>query len=133
MPCDNSYMDPTTAERDSQKICRSLVYVLERLHREVPEWTRKGAGHFYGCVPKLNEAVVLLCALCAQMSQEETEAIIYDGRDQQARRLADWWDKHQEADRKREAKEEEERQKMALVQSARDKLTPEEQKVIFGK
>jgi hypothetical protein len=47
-----------------------------------------------------------LCALFTAVPEEELDKILYrDARDRKARDLADWWEGHQEWDRKRRASE----------------------------
>lgn len=46
-----------------------------------------------------------LCSACRSMSEAQKASIIYDGRNSQARALADWWEEHQEHDRLREEQE----------------------------
>lgn len=101
MPCDSGYLAPRGDEIASKETAQNLVYVLKALHREIPEWIRSASEHLYGAPRQLNELVVLLCELCTNMTHQEQNRIIYDGKNKQARQLADWWDEHLEADRKR--------------------------------
>ena len=52
----------------------------------------------------LDSMSVDLCKLCTDMTEEQTNAIIYNARDPMSRKLADWWEHHQIEDAKNEAK-----------------------------
>jgi hypothetical protein len=60
------------------------------------------------------------------MTEDQLNTIVYNGRDATSRDLADWWDEHEEADRKREAKEQEQARQRALAESAMQKISREE-------
>lgn len=128
MPCRSDYMDPNEAEKDSREVCNHILYVHEQLKKlpehtfVVPEWVRSGAAAMYGAPNKLEEATQILCGLCRGMDYEIQGYVIYDGRSNQARKLADWWDEHQKADLARERKENaiEEERKRVLRESVKN-------------
>ena len=60
------------------------------------------------------------------LPDDKVEAVVYDGRNPEARKLADWWDHHQTADAEREAEEVHRRNNEVLLAQALSKLTPEE-------
>lgn len=126
MPCNGDYMNPTAAERNSRKTCKHIVYLGKQTNQPVPKWVKEAAKDYYGAPSKLNEAVALLCQMC----QKAPEDIIYNGRDPEARSLANWWDKHVEADRKREAAESKKIANSDLREAALAKLTAEERKAL---
>lgn len=132
MPCRSDYLEPNNAETDSKLVCELIVFVLTKLGRtkEIPAWAPVGAKNIYGDTAKLNEGVVLLCSLCSKMTKKQQDSIIYDGRDATSRKLAAWWDEHQEADRIRLNKEADAKKQAALVKSAKAKLSPEEIKAL---
>jgi hypothetical protein len=39
------------------------------------------------------------------MSTEDADRLVYDGRNPMARKLADWWEEHQKADKMRRNRE----------------------------
>lgn len=96
-------MSANGSEVKSREIAEMLVYTLESLGRPVETWIKSATG-YYGDTNSLNEMVVMLCELCSNMSEDQKEKIIYD-RIAIARALANWWDEHQEADKKRKEKE----------------------------
>jgi len=97
MPCNSDHLKPTHREEESIRVCRCLVYVLEVTKQKVPQWAKKAVASCYGNVDKLDEATKMLCELCKKLDDD----IIYNGRKKRARELADWWDEHEKADRKR--------------------------------
>lgn len=105
MPCRSDYLEATQLEKDSRRFCDLLCYVMERLGKIPPDWAVKAKDEYYGNAAKVNDAAVKLCALIRQMSPEQLNAIVYDGRSARARKLADFWDAHEEADKRREAEE----------------------------
>ena len=71
-----------------------------------------------------------LCSFIRGLSNFQKERIIYNARNKMSRRLADWWEEHQEADRKREAEEKAEQERKRLVRQALSKLTTAERKAL---
>jgi hypothetical protein len=124
MPCRSDYMEPNQKERLLQETAQLLIYVLMNTNSGVKVSNKlKFASRDIYCQ---RDYVAELCTAIRSLTEEEQARIVYDGRNPEARRLADWWDKHQEADRKR--LEEEHRQNMRdeLRNKALAKLTPEE-------
>ena len=124
MPCRSDYMDPTQKERLLQETAQLTVYVLESLGESVPQKLTNAANDIY-CRA---DYVPLLCCLMKEieLNPAEMNRIVYDGHSKNARRLADWWEKHVEADRIREAKEAKERADAKIREGLLKKLTPEE-------
>ena len=130
MPCDSSYMNPNCAEEDSREAAGHLVYINSIKKLDLPEYVKEAAKDFYGNQHKLNDIVVLLCKTISEMTEDELNTIVYNGRSKQSRDLANWWETHQAADRKRIKKEEADKKRRELIESAKSKLTPEEIKVL---
>jgi hypothetical protein len=126
MGCRSDYLEANAAETNSKEAAQHLVYVMTKLKQKIPDYVTKAASNYYGDVGKLNKMVVQLCDILTNMDEEIRDAIVYNGKDKQARQLADWWDAHQEADRRRIAKENLEKEQKALIKQAKAKLTPEE-------
>jgi hypothetical protein len=122
MGCNSDHMNPTEKEKNNKEACGHIVYLCEKNGKNPIHWALKGASELYGSHKPLNEVVYALCQMC----KETSEDIIYNGKDPKARKLADWWDAHQEADRKRIAKEEEAVRKEELKIKTLAKLTDEE-------
>ncbi len=101
MPCNSDYMYPSEREEQSKKLTGLLCYVLEALDETPPSWAVVAKSEYYGDVKTLDASVKLLCALIQGFSPEMANRIMYDGRIANARQLADFWDRHQEADASR--------------------------------
>ncbi len=101
MPCNSDYLAPSSKEEESRKCAQNILYVNSFLGKDIPTSIETASSSIYGDIFILNEMVVLLCKLCTEMTEVEKEAIIYDGHSKQARQLADWWEEHQTADKKR--------------------------------
>ena len=133
MGCRSDYLAPDAEEENSKRVCALLIYVLTALNRavEIEPVLRHGASNIYGDTRYLNRGVIRLCGLCKNMTQQEQSLIIYDGRNAQARDLADWWEEHQKADNVRIAKEAQEKAQALLAKQAKAKLTPAEFKALL--
>jgi hypothetical protein len=130
MPCNSEYMNPSEAETNSRRTAKLLRYVYTKLGWRIPDEVHLAAENYYGNVSKLNDFVIRLCTACGGMTKDEEKRIIYDGREARARDLADWWDEHQAADRKREAKERKAKQMEKAYKSAMKKLTTLEKQAL---
>lgn len=131
-PCRSDYMDPTDQERKSQILAQNVEYVYGELGIDVPKWVEEAAVNSYGNTSRIKEMTQILCLSCKVVEQVEEQAkrIIWDGKSEKARALAEWWQDHQEQDRKRIKESEEEKEKEKLIKTAYDKLTPEEVKAL---
>jgi hypothetical protein len=117
-------MEPTQKERLLQETARLLIYVRMNTKSGVKVSSRLRAA---ACdVYCRKDYVSELCDAIRSLTEEEQARIVYDGRNPEARRLADWWDEHQEADRKRLEEELRQVLRNELRRKALDKLTPEE-------
>ena len=137
MPCDCSHMEPNQHEREIIRVSKCYSTLAKRMGREVPSWIKDGAngeisfkakeGYWaYGHPSRIHEATAMLCALCA----EAPEGLIYDGRDAAMRKVADWWDDHQEADKVKARKAKEDAAREVLAASALSKLTADERAAV---
>jgi hypothetical protein len=102
MPCQSDHLEPNAREKESVEVCKHLLYVLSRIDKETASLPRfdlvQGAKDAYGVVNRLDEHTAELCRLCRGMNRKQRDTIMYDGRNPQARRLADWWDHHKAYD-----------------------------------
>jgi hypothetical protein len=126
MPCKCDYMEPDRHEVESKRACQLLVYALPLVGKPIPEWIASAAKNYYGEPERLEEATVMLCTLCGGMDDVQKSAVIYDGRNAESRKLADWWDEHQKADEAREIREKQAAVKAEIRARAIGKLTLEE-------
>lgn len=125
MPCRSDYMERSSGEHYAKRTAENLVYAKRAMGEKVHPRSKlaEQANDYYGHGP---DRAPELCALIKTMTAEQLERIVYDGRNPKARQLADWWDKHQKADRRREREEAAKRKQERLRAEARAKLTPEE-------
>ena len=122
MPCNSEYMEQNGKEARLQQTAKLLVFALTALGQKVPKAVKDAANTYYcnaDFVPKL-------CKVLGEMTPEQQLAIIYDGRSKTSRELADWWDEHQEADKKRVAAEQKIAADKALFEQAKVKMSKEE-------
>ncbi|QGH74961.1 hypothetical protein MAL1_00215 [Bacteriophage DSS3_MAL1] len=104
MPCNSDHMEPTVRERQHREAAQHLVYIYGAMNQPVPAQVAADAAHIYGgSAGEIN--MNTLCSLLRGMSEEQLSRIVYDGRNPQARKLADWWDEHQREDWKRREEE----------------------------
>lgn len=133
MPCRSEHMEPNVREAESERVAKLIKWLFLQLRMTIPEYVEQATTSIYGNTARLDEMTALLCGTIREMSEDEINANVYDGRNANARKLADWWDNHEEFDRKRkelEAKEkaaDERRNKtVKMIASVRSKITQEE-------
>ena len=97
MPCNCDHMEPTAAERHRREAAQHLVYLFDRLGLDIAPHIKEAADDLYGTGG--DECVVALCEIL-RGGTDDVMAIVYDAKDRRSRRLADWWEDHQEEDRK---------------------------------
>lgn len=112
MPCRSDYMEPTQKERLLQETAQLLGYVLVMTDQDVPGRVADAANNVY-CRTDL---VAELCAQIRAMDEATFNQVVYNARDPRSRRLADWWERHEEADRKRAEAERAATRRQALIQ-----------------
>lgn len=107
MPCRSDYMEANALEIESRAVANHLIYVFTKLKQTAnitPE-IKAASTNYYGDVQKLDVWTALLCSTLRGLSQADTDAIVYNAKDACSRSLADWWERHQAWDLKREADE----------------------------
>lgn len=107
MGCRSDYMEPTERELESIRVCGLLKYVIESTKLQIPKIDRikAVASSPYGNIASLDDDTALLCELIRNFTKDEMNSIVYDGRNSNARKLAEWWDAHQAADDRRKAED----------------------------
>lgn len=126
MGCRSDYQEAGKREIESKRVCELLKYVFTERNQPVPEAIEKGAANYYGDLPMLDANTSLLCAYIRSVPEDVVDKLLYNGRNPEARKLADWWDEHKLADAKREAEEQNREKIKALQQQALSKLSAEE-------
>ncbi len=119
MGCRSDYLEPNAREVELRRAARLLVFVHEKTGTTPPEWAVKEAANVYASDER---SVTELCAVLRAMPAAKRDKLVYNGRDAQARDLADWWDAHQAADAAREAAERAQASRARAETRARAKL-----------
>jgi hypothetical protein len=121
-------MAQTPKEAALQHTAELCVYVAERAHRELPPAI---AGQADECYCKDVGQVEWLCETLRYLEAHDDapitfEKLVYNGRHEMSRRLADWWEEHKAADEARERAEADTVRRAELRASVLAKLTEEE-------
>jgi len=129
VPCQAE--NPSKHESEMNRVCQLLLYVQSKNPGMIlPNWVRKNAHDCYPDTSKLNHATSTLCDVCTMMSDHDKAWIIYNGREREARRLADWWEEHQEVYIKKRQWARALARQNKLRAQALAKLTPEEREAV---
>lgn len=128
MPCNSDYLNPTQRELEMREAAILLVWACQQIGRIPPGFAVKEAKNIYA---KDERSVTELYALLRALSQHDIELLVYNARDKMSRKLADWWEDHQEADRKREKKERDAVQRRIAASRGLAKLSDDE-KIALG-
>ncbi len=126
MPCNGEYLEPTEPERQRRMAAEMLLWLLEQLGMPQPKWVVDESNNIYARDRRL---IPQLCKLIGMMVIDKPvrfQELIYNARDRMSRRLADFWDDHQEMDAERIRREKEEKDLRACREAALCKLTDEE-------
>ena len=126
MPCQSDYLQASGQEMESQRVCGFLVYLYTGLGKKLPKWIVDASEDYYGNINRLDEATKILCECIRSLTKAEVDSYIYDAHKEQARKLASWWERHQEWDKRRVTEENETRKKIIAKERALKKLTNEE-------
>lgn len=97
MPCNSEYMRQNDYEKRLQETAQLLVFAMRKLGQTPRPVMVDTAENQYA----RNDFTADLCKLINGLNEFDADRIVYNGRDPMSRRLADWWDRHQQADKKR--------------------------------
>lgn len=123
MPCQSDYLAQSGQELESIRVCKFIGYLQKRIGIETPKWIKKAANNYYGNTGRLDEATKILCSHLRSLTKREMEKYVYDAHKKTARKLASWWEKHQEWDKRRVKEEDGTRKKIIAKERALKKLT----------
>lgn len=98
MPCNSDYLEQNHIEKELQKTAKLLVVLHKKMKVKSPEWVVKASEDYY-C--QEHKVVPELCATIRKLTKAQKDKFIYNGRDAECRKLADWFDEHDKADRER--------------------------------
>jgi len=127
MPCRSDYLEQTHEEANNQLAAQLLVYVYEALRQDVPDWVAAEAKTYYAHDTR---SVPLLCKTVKGLTPRQLKRIVYDGTNPTARKLADWWDKHQQMDEEKVRRARRATADKRLRESALSKLTAAEKRAL---
>lgn len=126
MPCNSDYLEQNGKERELQRTAKLLKYVYRKLQQPISLELQEAANDYY-CS---DDYVAELCGVLSNLDDNVLESLVYNARNKKSRRLADWWEKHQKADRKRIRQEKEAEEMKEKRQAALSKLTKEDREVL---
>ena len=92
MPCRSDYMERGRNEKEFQQTAINYQYALEAMGKTVLKTVKDSAKEYY-CTTDFTRD---LCELVRSMDSEQSNIIVFNGRDSRARQLADWWESHEE-------------------------------------
>lgn len=124
MPCNFEYLNPTTKEKQLQRVAQMYSWLLEQLKESIPCCVQDTSRNIYA----QDDYTAELCAkmTCLQQEYPGTYSAVVLAPNKEARELATWWEEHQEADRIRLEKEIEEQKQDIRYEELMSKFTPEE-------
>jgi hypothetical protein len=130
MPCNSDYLEASGFEQESQHTAKLIMFVSSQLTLPVKKWVMECANNYYGA-PKGQQGgdqrlAPMLCEIISNLSQEHMERVVYNPHVRESRQLADWWERHQEADKQRIFKEKakEDRDQRRLPNSRKKRRRP---------
>ena len=126
MPCVSDYMEPTGKEKRLQETAKLYEYALLEMNVFVPADVKAAAKNIY-C---RKDFVPDLCELILLLNDRQRQRVVYNPYNKMSRKLATWWEEHQEADRKRIAEENKIMYEAHIRKQALAKLTDEERLVL---
>jgi len=130
MPCNSDYLNPTEEEANRKLVCELLIFVNGKIRAKTDKKIIDAAKHAYGDGVELNAVVVQLCDRLSALSTKQKNSIIYNGKNETSRKLADWWDEHVKADKNRVHAEMQEAKDAKARKKALSKLSVHERKLL---
>lgn len=97
MPCHTP--EPDQHHIATRRAAKLLVYVNTVLGKETEKKVHDLANNAFAYDP---EIVPRLCRTLSDLPAMLREAIVYNSRSREARDLANWWEDHLEADKRRQ-------------------------------
>ena len=129
MPCNSDYLEQDQLEAHIQKTVQLIKYVKKKLRFTVTK-EENSLDTYYPDRSKADKVTKTLCELISYMSIDEMEEIVYNGRNKTSRLLADWWDVHQKADKKRADEVKRKKEESKIKKEALAKLNKLERKAL---
>lgn len=103
MGCRSDYLAPGLRETESREVAAHLIYVCteSKQRNMIPQGCVEAVDNIYGNLQMVDTWTAELCGILTNMSPTDIDRIVYNAREPKSRRLADWWERHQEWDKKR--------------------------------
>lgn len=119
MPCNSDYLNATGFEKSLSKVA-CLLDELEGKPINPSHWS----GYHPRVYGSYSQGIgdIMVAELCSKLKKLDVSKLSLE--------MQIWWRDHQKADKAREAEEKEAERKSKLIQSAVNKLTPEEFKAL---
>ncbi len=127
MPCRSDYLEQTAEEKNNQLAAQLLVYVFNAQAKPIPAWVQRESETYYA---HDSRSVPLLCSVVKGMTDKVRAAIVYDGSNPTARKLADWWDLHEQMDKEKQRRSRQAKRDAKLREDALAKLNPAERRAL---
>ena len=128
MPCNSDHMQQTGTEAYNQRAAKLFLYITTKLN--TPDAAVKEAADTYYCTIDYTENICTTLRQLKRRNLKRFNEIVYNAKSKTSRDLADWWEEHVLADRRRLDSEKSERARKRLIKSALDKLTPAERRAL---
>lgn len=107
MPCNSDYLEPTQKEKQIQRAAKLALFAMEGFKIKPPDYILACAKQIYASDERV---VPFLCRWLSNMKKNSPNAferLVYNAKNKKSRDLADWWDEHLAADKKRIQREKE--------------------------
>ena len=130
MPCNSEYMEPSYDEMESQLVCELICFVYKEIGKKIPAWVKEASASIYGESNRLTQAENMLYLTLTSFKKMERERIVYNAKSKTSRRLADWFEKHDEIVKDEEKNERRTHDQKKRAKSVLAKLRKEEVKII---
>jgi hypothetical protein len=111
-------MEPNKREIESRNVASMMLYVQRKRGKKIhyvygEDELRSISSSLYGDPGAVDGLTADLCETLRELEKSEPETfdqIVYNAKDAQSRKLADWWERHQAFDEQRIAREKREQE-----------------------
>lgn len=100
MPCYTP--DESNHDKESRRVSNLILIFDKKMNIKSDPRIEKWANAYYE--NHCNVVTPMLCEKILSLNEDELSQIVYNGRDKDSRKLADWWDEHDKFDRERNAR-----------------------------
>ena len=130
MGCRSDYMEPTGYEQQIKDTVDNLVYLYKTLGIPLKADLVEAATEIYFDESEGDKWVAKLCSELHKLDTETFDKVVYNAKVAASRRLADWWEEHEAADKARIAAELAKKAKEKLKKATLAKLSDEERNAL---